>query len=567
MALLTLATDFSASPMLLGGLLFLLLAYLSSVVLRIGSRPAHLPPGPPTVPFWGNLKQLSHNHYPERLYTEWAKTYGPVYTVMKGSQPWIIVTGAAEAHDLFHVRGSATAGRTSSRMELAMRDGYWPQFLSGPQWRDARKLWHAVLNVGAARQYQPLQELEAKQLIADVARDGKNWKAHMERYAGSLAMTLMNGKRVPTAGGDDQTVREIVDDFDVFMQHLNRTAWLDNVPGFWRVPAWMVPARREAARIAARHRALIMRHWDETKRRMAAGLSLPCFNRTIMERLSASRKGDGEYEGLAERVSEIQAAEIGELLVTGATETTSATLKNWIAAMTLFPDAQRKAQEELDRVVGPHRLPDAADAENLPYVRQVIQETHRWLTAAPLAMTHSTTVDIPWGPNYLIPAGTPLVLNAYGIHRDPALYPDPLRFDPDRWAGKLEAANSLADDRVGARSEALYAFGAGRRICPGQHVAEQGLFLAVARWLWAFDTQAVEGGEERFQGVDNYKPGLVVSLDRVEAVVRPRSEERKKLAVEVWERERAEFLDEDGQFCRSPEALESVMGRAVGGGA
>lgn len=293
---------------------------------------------------------------------------------MKGSQPWIIVTGAAEAHDLFHVRGSATAGRTSSRMELAMRGGYWPQFLSGPQWRDARKLWHAVLNVGAARQYQPLQELEAKQLVADVARDGKNWKAHMERYAGSLAMTLMNGKRVPTADGDDETVREIVDDFDVFMQHLNRTAWLDNVPGFWRVPAWMVPARREAARIAAGHRALIMRHWNETKRRMAAGLSLPCFNRAIMERLSASRKGEGEYEGLAERVSEVQAAEIGELLVTGATETTSATLKNWIAAMTLFPDAQRKAQDEIDRVVGPHRLPDAADAADLPYVRQVIQE-------------------------------------------------------------------------------------------------------------------------------------------------------------------------------------------------
>ena len=63
MALLTLATDFSASPMLLGGLLFLLLAYLTSVVLRIGSRPAHLPPGPPTVPFWGNLKQVKLNQH------------------------------------------------------------------------------------------------------------------------------------------------------------------------------------------------------------------------------------------------------------------------------------------------------------------------------------------------------------------------------------------------------------------------------------------------------------------------------------------------------------------------
>lgn len=283
---------------------------------------------------------------------------------MKGAQPWVIVCGANEAHDLFHKQGQATAGRPSSRMELAMRSGYWPQFMHGPKWRVARKLWHAVLNVGASRQYRPLQELEAKQLVVDVGGDGKGWRKHVERYAGSLAMTLMNGQRVPKS--KDEAVDEIFADLVDFMEHYNRTAWLDKLPGFWELPEWTVPARRTAARIAASHRELILRHWDATKQRMAAGLSLPCFNRSIMERLKQS--------DLSGRVSESEAAEIGELLITAATETTTSTLKNWIAAMTLYPEVQRKAQEEIDSVVGPDRLPDETDAARLPYVRQVIQE-------------------------------------------------------------------------------------------------------------------------------------------------------------------------------------------------
>lgn len=292
---------------------------------------------------------------------------------MKAGQPWVVVSGAHEAHELFQKQGQATAGRPSSRMELAMRAGYWPQFMYGPKWRIARKLWHAVLNVGASRQYRPLQELEAKQLVVDVARDGKDWCKHIERYAGSLAMTLMNGHRVPAS--KDGAVDEIIEDLAEFMKHYNRTAWLDKIPGFWSLPVWMVPARQTASRIATAHRRMIIGHWNATKQRMLSGLSLPCFNRSIMERM--------KQKDLAGRVSEVEGAEIGELLVTAATETTSSTLKNWIAAMTLYPDVQKKAQEEVDRVVGSDRLPMDTDAANMPYVRQVIQE---YVTKAPMRL-------------------------------------------------------------------------------------------------------------------------------------------------------------------------------------
>ena len=56
----------------------------------------------------------------------------------------------------------------------------------------------------------------------------------------------------------------------------------------------------------------------------------------------------------------------------------------FILAMTLYPEVQIKAQEEIDRVVGQDRLPDLSDRENLPYIEGVFMETLRWKPVVPL---------------------------------------------------------------------------------------------------------------------------------------------------------------------------------------
>jgi cytochrome P450 len=57
--------------------------------------------------------------------------------------------------------------------------------------------------------------------------------------------------------------------------------------------------------------------------------------------------------------------------------------------MVLYPDVQRKAQEEIDRVVGPDRLPDHNDRESLPYIEAVVKETMRWQPITPLGAYQS----------------------------------------------------------------------------------------------------------------------------------------------------------------------------------
>lgn len=81
-------------------------------------------------------------------------------------------------------------------------------------------------------------------------------------------------------------------------------------------------------------------------------------------------------------------------------------------AMTLYPDVQHKAQEEIDRVVGSDRLPGFQDRENLPYIDAIVKEVLRWHPVAPMGLAHvSTEDDICEG--YLIPKGALLLPNIW----------------------------------------------------------------------------------------------------------------------------------------------------------
>ncbi|OJT08238.1 Fumitremorgin C synthase [Trametes pubescens] len=80
--------------------------------------------------------------------------------------------------------------------------------------------------------------------------------------------------------------------------------------------------------------------------------------------------------------------------------------------MVQFPEVQKKAQQELDVVVGPDRLPDFADREARPYVRAIMKETMRWHAVAPIGISHRM-VDEDEYKGYRIPAGSVVVPNAW----------------------------------------------------------------------------------------------------------------------------------------------------------
>ena len=91
---------------------------------------------------------------------------------------------------------------------------------------------------------------------------------------------------------------------------------------------------------------------------------------------------------------------------------TYATLQSFFIAMFLYPEVQRKAQAELDAIVGPHRLPDHSDRPNLPYINALVKEAVRWIPALPFSLPHMNTEDMEYN-GYFIPAGSILLPNTW----------------------------------------------------------------------------------------------------------------------------------------------------------
>ncbi|RAQ67739.1 O-methylsterigmatocystin oxidoreductase, partial [Aspergillus flavus] len=82
--------------------------------------------------------------------------------------------------------------------------------------------------------------------------------------------------------------------------------------------------------------------------------------------------------------------------------------------------------------------------------------------------------------------GTILLANLNALHWDPERFPHPFHFKPERYLNHLHrSAVYAAGGDILARDH--FTFGAGRRICPGIHLAENGLFLAVANIIWAYE--------------------------------------------------------------------------------
>ncbi|KAI7195194.1 hypothetical protein KC316_g5923 [Hortaea werneckii] len=209
------------------------------------------------------------------------------------------------------------------------------------------------------------------------------------------------------------------------------------------------------------------------------------------------------------------------VLADAAIDTSAMTL-NWLIVAALSNGAEwvQKAQSILDKVLGRARLPRWEDRVELTYIDAIINEVLRWRPIIAGGVPHFTKESDVYG-SYYIPANTIVLPNLYAIARDETMFgPKADTFIPERW---LDANGKLKDlPDVG--------FGFGRRICAGRHIARNGLFIKVARLLWAFN---IEPGVDRTTGNTievsdmDCVDGLVVLPKPFKAVFRPRCDNVK----------------------------------------
>ncbi|MCX4529918.1 cytochrome P450 [Streptomyces sp. NBC_01565] len=155
-------------------------------------------------------------------------------------------------------------------------------------------------------------------------------------------------------------------------------------------------------------------------------------------------------------------------------ETTASLLAWTLHALADHPDVESRLWAELDRELAGN-TPTLADIERLPYTRQVLIEVLRlW---PPTWMLSRITLQETVLADFTVPAGAEVIVSPYALQRDPAVFPDPERLDPDRW---------LPDRVTPAQRQAFTAFGGGRRKCLGEHygITETVLALATISSRW-----------------------------------------------------------------------------------
>lgn len=138
-------------------------------------------------------------------------------------------------------------------------------------------------------------------------------------------------------------------------------------------------------------------------------------------------------------------------------ETTARTLAFLWHALAGHPEVAERLHAEIDSVLG-ENVPTLEQLKQLPYTLQVIKETLRLYPAAPMYARDAVAGDEIDGVH--VPAGAQMLVMPYLTHRHPEFWPDPLRFDPDRWEPAQEAAR---------HPYAYHPFAAGQRVCIGNN--------------------------------------------------------------------------------------------------
>ncbi|KAJ7472456.1 cytochrome P450 [Mycena galericulata] len=524
---------------------FSLLVLCAAVFIRkVGAREEGLPPGPPTLPILGNL-HLFPTEFPYFKFTEWARKYGGIYSLKLGPGTVIILTDAAAVKELMERRGPDTADRPVSYIFETVTGGLNMGVARyNAIWRTLRRTAHAILTPQATARHLPIQQTEATQLLHDILERPESFYTHIRRYSSSVIFSVLYGQRSPRYESP-----ETVAYFD-YEHEFERLAEPGATPPVDMIPLLkLVPERsgwakwkRDARRVRNRQRAVYFGFLDGMKKRLQSGGA----NESYMEEVLARREEFG--------LDEEMIAYLGGALVEGASATTSSYLHSFVLSLVAYPDAQKKAHEEIDRVVGAHRMPTLNDLEQMPYIRAMILETHRFRPVLPLMLPHAAIASVEY-QGYIIPKGATIFVNAWGIFHDPALYDDPEDFVPERYLLTESGTKPGVD---GSDLKPNFVFGLGRRSCPGIHLAQNSINMNVMNLLWAFnfDKDSDVSGNPVELDIFAFSKGVATGPLPFKCKITSRAAEKADII-------RREFLDAADTFSKfefglSPEDKEFV---------
>ncbi|XP_057771422.1 carnosic acid synthase-like [Salvia miltiorrhiza] len=442
-------------------------------------RRRSVPPGPPRLPIVGNILQLGPN--PHKSFAHLAKTYGPLMSLHLGNQFAVVVSSPEMATEVLQKQGLVFANPFNPvALRVLGHDENSVAMLpsSSATWKKLRRV--ARERLFSHQALQASQGLRHERLRRLIDRVGECRGA---MNVGEATFTTMSNIMFATLFSADfgggaaasKVLREHVNSF-------TRYIGLPNISDFFPIFAPFDPQGIKKKVIHHLGGLLEIVSGMIEQRLQARKESNYQKKNDFLETLLDLIQGH-EYDLSIEEIKHLCV----DLLISGS-DTSAATTEWAMVELLLHPDKLAKLKAELKSVIGDQTLVEESDISRLPYLQATIKEVLRYHPAAPLLAPHVAEEETQLD-GYLIPKNTKMFVNVWAITRDPTIWKDPERFEPERFLDK--------DIDFSGQHFELIPFSSGRRICPGMALASRMLPCMVAALCHNFDWELERGNESK----------------------------------------------------------------------
>lgn len=504
----------SSSNLFLTFLAFLLTALLLHKTKTKPKSP-NLPPGPPGWPVVGNLLQFARSgksfiHYIRDL----CPKYGPIFTLRMGSRTVIIVASAQLAHDALVSQSDTFANRPAenpTRSIFSCNKFTVNSAEYGPVWKSLRRnMVSNMLNSARVRDFQQLRQAAMDRLVdrlrseSESSQDGSVWVLRNVRFAVfTILLSMCFGVEMDES--DIITIDRVMKRVLIAL-----TPRLDDFlpllgPLFAKQRKEAMETRQEQIRVIV---PFIHRRRSELKE--------PPKDKKTVSFSYLDTLFDLKIDGRKSSPSDLELVTLCSEFLNGGTDTTATAIEWAIMHLIEDPDMQEKLYRDIVTVTG-GRMVEGKDVENMAYLNAFVKELLRKHPPTYFLLTHAAVRPGAKLGGYDVPTDVNVEFYLPSICKDPKLWTNPERFEPERFISGGEDA-----DITGVTEVKMMPFGVGRRICPGLSMGTLHITLMIARMVQEFEWCAYPPSRRKIDKSEKFQFTVVMKTP-LQATIKPRN--------------------------------------------
>ncbi|CAL1274088.1 unnamed protein product [Larinioides sclopetarius] len=463
------ALDQISSQPLLVAFCILIVTFLFLNWWRKNSK---LPPGPWGLPIVGYFPFLTVTHLD---FTRLSKKYGKVFSFRTvGGRLIVVLNGQKTIKDVLVNRAEEFIGRPHGNNLVSwMSDGIGITQEEGQPWNEQRRFFlQTAKNFGfGKKEFELYIQDEIKAFLQELRSfDGKpnDLRFHLAYTFNSIVSKVVFNRKFEKNTSFKRNLTSMNYMVQIFTGVLNMLIGIPfylatDVLGDKKIPRGKKEARKFVDQVVDE----VKQNYDPSN----PNSYIDCYLQQMDELKKKGKLQESSFTDIRLRANAFN-------LFLEGTESVSSTVTNLLIELSKHPDVQKKIQDELDSAVGRERLPSWTDKQNLPYLDATIQELSRVAALFQITTMYSnfkeTTIE-----GYSIPERSVIISNFYSIHFDPELFPNPEKFDPERF---------LNNEGKRIKVEGgPYLFGLGKRSCIGESLAQVEIFLLIGSLLQSFN--------------------------------------------------------------------------------